>query len=121
MLGAWTLARLRAWRRKLPEEVERERRLDVNRRGRIAPGHVLGVLDSEASAGRGRLVRYEYEVGGVGYEAAQDISAPPGLASRAHGLVGQAASIKYDPKRPTNSIIGYEDWCGVHPAEDSGK
>ena len=120
-LGAWTLARMRAWWRKRPEEVERQRRLEVNRRGRIAPGQILDVLDSETPAGGGCLILYQYEVAGVSYEAAQDVSALPDLASRAHGLPGQTAGIKYDPRRPTNSIIGCEDWCGVPPAEGTRK
>ena len=60
-----------------------------------------------------KLVVYHYEVAGVSYEVAQDVSALPELASNAYDLLGQAASVKYDPKRPTNSMIACEEWSGV--------
>lgn len=111
-LGAWTLARLR-WRRKSPEEIERLRRLDVNRRGRITVGQVVDIVDPDASTGQGRLVVYKYEVAGVTYEVAQNISGLPELAATAQTLPGHTASIKYDPKQPTNSIFACEEWSGV--------
>ena len=40
------------------------------------------------------------------------VSALHGLALR-RVAAGQAASVKYDPQRPTNSIILCEDWSGV--------
>ena len=110
-LGAWTLARLR-WRRKSPEEIEHLRRLDVNRRGRITVGHVVDIVDPDAT-GQGRLVVYRYEVAGVTYEVAQSISGLPELAAAAQTLPGHTASIKYDPKQPTNSIFACEEWSGV--------
>ena len=121
-LAAWTLARLR-WRRKTPEEIERLRRLDVNRRGRITVGHVLDIVDSDASTGRAPLVVYKYEVAGVIYEVAQNIAGLPQLAAAAPTLPGHAASIKYDPKLPTNSILACEDWIGIplsNGTRDSG-
>jgi len=33
-LAAWTIAAVRRWRRKSPDEIERLRRLDIHRRGR---------------------------------------------------------------------------------------
>lgn len=111
-LGAWTLARLR-WRAKSPEEIERLRRLEVNRRGRITVGHVLDIIDSDVSTGQAALVVYKYEVAGVVYEVAQNISALPELAAAAPTLPGHAASIKYDPKLPTNSILACEGWSGI--------
>ena len=111
-LGAWALARLR-WRRKSPEEIERLRRLDVNRRGRITVGHIVDIVDPDASTGQARLVVYKYEVAGVVYEVAQNISALPELAAAAPTLPGHTASIKYDPKLPTNSILACEEWNGV--------
>jgi hypothetical protein len=112
-LAAWLVAHFRARRGKSAEEMERQRRLDVYQRGRIAQGHVVDFLDSGDCDHGGRLLLYRYEVGGVTYEAAQDISALASLAAVAHGLAGQIASVKYDPKRPTNSIIACEEWCGI--------
>ena len=118
-LSAWALARLLRQRRKSPDEIERQRRLGVNRRGRITLGNIVDIVDSEACSAPRRLIVYGYEVAGVSYEVAQDVSTLPGLSSHAHGLVGQPASIKYDPEQPTNSIIACEDWCGVALKEDN--
>ncbi len=60
-----------------------------------------------------RLVVYKYEVAGVTYEAAQDVSGLQGVDSLTPSMVGQTASIKFDPKKPMNSIIVCEDWCGL--------
>lgn len=116
-LGAWLLASLKRWRRKSPEEIERERRLDVNRRGRIAVGHVVDLVEPDGTPAPGHLIVYTYEVAGVTYEAAQDISALPQVAGAAHGLAGQTVSVKYDPRRPTNSIIACEEWSGLKETE----
>ena len=116
-LTACAVIAIQHWRRKSPEELERLRRLDVNRRGRIATAYILDVLDGEAPQSP-RLVLYKYEAAGVTYESAQDISALPEIASMAHGLAGQTVSIKYDPRRPTNSIFACEEWCGA--TADSG-
>lgn len=112
-LGAWTWARLQRWRRKTPAELERLRRLEVNRRGRIAAGHIVDIVGAETGDNPGRLLVYKYEVAGVSYEAAQDVSALPEIATIAPGLAGQTTSVKYDPKRPTNSIIACEEWSGL--------
>lgn len=113
-VAAWALACLR-YRVRTPEEIERGRRLDVNRRGRITSGRVVELLDTESGAA-GCLVVYRYEIAGVVYEVAQDVSALPGLDSTAARLGDQIVSVKYDPKRPTNSIIACEDWSGI-PSE----
>jgi hypothetical protein len=112
-LGAWLLAFLKRWRRKSPEEIERERRLDVNRRGRIAVGHVVDLVESVGTPVPHRLIVYTYEVAAVTYEAAQDISALPQVTAAAHGLACQTASVKYDPRQPANSILACEEWCGI--------
>jgi len=114
-LGAWAWARLQRWRRKTPAELERLRRLEVNRRGRIAAGHIVDIVDSETGSDHTRLVLYKYEVAGVSYEAAQDVSALPEISAVAPGLTGQTASVKYDPQRPTNSIVACEAWSGLGP------
>lgn len=113
-VGAWALACLR-YRARSPEEIERRRRLDVNRRGRITGGRVVELLDAENGAA-GCLVVYRYEIAGVVYEVSQDVSALPGLNSMAARLGDQIVSVKYDPKSPTNSIIACEDWSGI-PSE----
>jgi len=100
------------WRRKDPAELEKLRRLDVNKCGRIRAGRVVDLLDAE-TAGSKSVVVYSYEVAGVTYEAAQDLSALPEIATRARFFSGRTASVKYDPKRPGNSIIACEGWSGL--------
>ncbi|MGH9406589.1 MAG: hypothetical protein ACRD3D_12235 [Terriglobia bacterium] len=106
--GRAVLRRIRNWRRKNPAEIERLRRLAVNRTGRITSGEIVDLLDGPEQ-GR-RIVLYQYEVAGVTYESSQEIT---DFASfPAAGFAGLVASIKYDPHRPTNSIIACEDWNG---------
>ena len=65
----------------------------------------------------GPILLYDYEVAGVTYEAAQDLSALPEIAAAAPFLPGQTTSVKYDPKQPTNSILACETWCGIPDLE----
>jgi hypothetical protein len=113
-LGA-RIARVRflLWRRKDPAELEKLRRLDINKRGRISAGRVVDLVEAEAAGSKSYLVVYSYEVAGVTYEAAQDVSALPEIAAIAHLASGRIASVKFDPKRPGNSIIACEEWSGL--------
>ena len=101
------------WRRKDPAELERLRRLDVNKRGRISAGRIVDLVEVEAAASKPSLVVYSYEVAGVTYQAAQDVTALPEIANIVQFLPGRTASVKYDPKRPANSIIACEEWSGL--------
>jgi len=101
------------WRRKDPAEVERLRRLDINKRGRISAGRIVDLVEAETAGSRSSLVVYSYEVAGVTYEAAQDVTALPEIAAIAKFLPGRTASVKYDPKRPVNSIVACEEWSGL--------
>jgi hypothetical protein len=115
--GVWFWKTLRRWRHKSPDELERLRRLEVNACGRIAMGRVVEVAEPVAGGPTGPVLLYDYEVAGVTYEAAQDLSALPVLAAAAPYLPGQIASVKYDPKQPTNSILACETWCGIPELE----
>jgi hypothetical protein len=130
--------------RKKPEdsdENERERRVYLNRVGRIVEGHILEVVDHAAGEhaskaeekeqpekragllgkrgivvknGAQKLLYYSYSISGVTYETAQDVT---GLEEQAHLkriAVGQSASVKYDPANPSNSILLADDWSGIH-------
>lgn len=114
VLAVWAYRRLLRWRRKDPNELERLRRLDVNRRGRITSAEIVNFFEPEsAAAGTGRscVVVYKYEVAGVSYEVSQDVSALSGI-SLGDMLASPTASVKYDPRTPTNSIIACEEWSG---------
>ncbi len=112
-VGAWAFWRLARWRRKSPAELERLRRLEVNRRGRITGARIVDLIEPELAKPGARLVVYKYELGGVTYEAAQDLSALPDALALARHATEHVASVKYDPKIPTNSIMACEDWCGI--------
>ena len=113
LAGVWVTIRLILWRRKTPAELERLRRLDVNRRGRIATALILDILEPELSEPGPRLLIYKYTLAGVIYEASQDISGLPDIIPLARRVTGRTTNLKYDPKRPSNSIIVCEHWSGL--------
>jgi len=113
LAGVWAWRTVRRWRRKSPEEIERLRRLGVNACGRIILGRIVELAEPVADGPAGPILLYDYEVAGVTYEAAQDLSALPEIAAAAPFLPGQTTSVKYDPKQPTNSILACEAWCGI--------
>lgn len=109
-----------------PEEVERLRRLFLAQQGRITdatlvdlglekhpdpnpiPDHVPGAIIEEAPPA---VLRYQYKVGGVGYESLQDVSL---LADHVrHIRVDLPIQVRYDPKNPGNSIVVAESWTGL--------
>jgi hypothetical protein len=113
LAGVWGWRTMRRWRRKSPDEIERLRRLEVNECGRIGFGRIVELADPVTDGPPGPVILYDYEVAGVTYEAAQDLSALPEIAAAAPYLPGQTTSVKYDPKQPTNSILACETWCGI--------
>jgi hypothetical protein len=117
LAGVWAWKTVRGWRRKSPDELERLRRLGVNACGRIIPGRIVELAEPVAEGPAGPILLYQYEVAGVTYEAAQDVSALPEIAAAAPFLPGQTTSVKYDPKQPTNSILACEGWCGIPDLE----
>jgi hypothetical protein len=93
------------WRRK-PKDKEQRRRLMVNQYGRIGDATITDLQDN--------VLFYSYSVAGVSYTASQDIAAlrdrmPPDLER----LIGRAASLKYSPQNPANSILICETWSGL--------
>lgn len=110
--GAWLWVRSR---RKTPEQIERERRRRIATIGRITDGTVLDTQEvaGSTSAATQKLLLYHYDVGGVSYEAAQDVTHLAEVVDFRHCRVGVAASIKYDPQHPGNSIVVSEGWSGL--------
>ena len=117
-----------------PEEIERQRRTYINQIGRIVEGHVLEFIEVPAEArpaeksslfprkkpaaprhnGTRKLVAYSYQISGVSYETAQDITGMEVRACLERVIAGQPASVKYDPANPSNSILIADDWSGLH-------
>jgi hypothetical protein len=116
LLGVCVWFRISRWRRKTPEELERLRRLEVNHRGRITAGHIVDLIEHDRGERLARFVVYHYEVAGVTYEASQDVTALPDAFTDAHSSTDQPANVKYDPRKPTNSIIVCEEWSGIRAA-----
>ncbi len=100
-------------RRKTPEEVERARCLDLHRRGRLTSGEIIDVVEPQADPRNHRLVVYRYDVAGVRYEVAQDLTRLPQAYELAQRMLGNAIYLKYDTQQPANSIIACEHWSGI--------
>jgi hypothetical protein len=92
-------------RRPTPEEIERLRRLMINRLGKLGDGQILDV--------EGDLIVYSYSVAGVVYTASQDTTnLEQKLPADRMSMVGPV-SVKFDPRNPANSIVLCEEWSGL--------
>ncbi|HEY6307206.1 MAG TPA: DUF3592 domain-containing protein [Candidatus Angelobacter sp.] len=101
-------------RRKTPEQRECERRIRISEIGRITDGAVTDVNEMNASGGSEiQLLVYRYDVGGVSYEASQDVTSLRHRVDLHSCRLGLMTSIKYDPSNPGNSIVIAEDWSGL--------
>ena len=100
-------------RRKTPEQIERERRQRLSSHGRICDGNILDVQEVQSNGAGSQFIVYTYEIGGVAYEASQDITHLRQFVDIHSCKLGLPTSIKYDPKHPGNSIVIAEDWVGL--------
>jgi Protein of unknown function (DUF3592) len=111
-------------RRPTPEEIERERRAELVRSGRIMDGTILDISEFEAPPAPDRpaeihFLLYKYEIGGVAYESSQDVSALRDLVNPAELRLGFPCSVRYDIHRPENSIVVAENWSGLRNTAQS--
>ncbi len=101
-------------RRPSPEEVERRRREELAKNGRITDGVIVDArtLSGEDSVSpTPEVLMYSYRLAGVTYNCAQDVSRLP---ERVVGYrIDQSVQIKYDPRNPGNSILVSESWTGM--------
>jgi hypothetical protein len=75
------------------------------------------------------MVLYAYDVAGVHYECAQDLTHLRPVIDLRQRHLGVSTSVKFDSHHPGNSIVAAETWCGLrttlhsphspHPAPDS--
>jgi hypothetical protein len=97
------------------EDMERQRRTELTRGGRIIDGNVIDVLELEDDQ-TGRqivLLVYSYDVAGVTYEASQDVTHLRQFIDLYSCRLGLPASVKYDPHNPGDSIVISEAWSGL--------
>ena len=109
-LGVWLWIRSR---RKTPEQMERERRQRLHRMGRITDGTVVDAHELRTDQGTMQLLVYQYSVGGVDYEASQDVTLFHHALDLQSFRVGFPASVKFDQQNPGNSIVIAEGWSGL--------
>jgi len=101
--------------KKPEEEIERERRTQLTRGGRIIDGNVIDVLELEDDeTGRQMiLLVYTYDVAGVTYEASQDVTHLRQFIDLYSCRLGLPSSVRYDPHNPGDSIVISETWSGL--------
>ena len=101
--------------KKSTEQLEKERRTDLTRGGRIIDGNVIDVLELEedTSGQQMLLLIYTYDVAGVTYEASQDVTYLRQFIDLYSCRLGLPASVKYDPHNPGDSIVISETWSGL--------
>jgi hypothetical protein len=92
-------------RRLTPAELERRRRIKLHLGGRMTEATVL-----QAEEG---VLHYRYEIAGVAYETSQDVEGLRGLLTLPEEQLIGAATAKYDPQNPANSILVCEHWSGL--------
>jgi hypothetical protein len=109
--GIWQWVRSH---RVTAEQRERLRRERLSRIGRICDGTVLDLQGISANGhAPAKHIIYTYDVGGVAYEASQDITALDQFLPNETFKLGLSASVRYDPQNPGNSIVISESWSGI--------
>jgi hypothetical protein len=100
--------------KKSPQEMERERREWLNKIGRITDGTVIDVQEV-ATDGHlpATMLIFQYDVGGVSYEASQDVTYLRQHLNLHSCRMGLPTSVRYDPQNPANSIVVSEKWMGL--------
>jgi hypothetical protein len=114
-LGAAFAAYLIVGRKKKSSaEIERERRDWLNQIGRITDGMVIDVQEivPNGHAATTMLI-FQYDVGGVSYEASQDVTHLRQWINLHSCRLGLPTSVRYDPHNPGNSIVVSEKWTGL--------
>jgi hypothetical protein len=113
-------------RRPTAEEIERERRAQLVRSGRIIDGTILDVTELEMATpaepdqqAEISFILYKYEIGGVAYECSQEVTALRDFVNPAELRLSFPCSVRYDIHRPENSIVIAENWSGLRTTADS--
>ena len=101
-------------KKKSAADIERERRAWLHQIGRITDGTVIDVQEI-APNGRppATMLIFQYDVGGVSYEASQDVTLLRQWINLHSCRLGLPTSVRYDPQNPGNSIVVSEKWMGL--------
>jgi hypothetical protein len=99
--------------RKMPEQLEKERRLRISAFGRITDGTVIDAQEVTTGDDTRQMLIFHYDVAGVSYEASQDITHLRQYVDIHTCKVGLPSSVKYNPQNPGDSIVIAEDWTGL--------
>jgi hypothetical protein len=109
-LAAWSFFR----KRPTPEEMELARRLQLTLSGRLVDGTLLEVCEVPGDDGRPlTMLIYDYRIGGVDYQCAQDITLMREVVDAEQVRAGFPCSVRYQPGNPQNSIVVAENWSGL--------
>jgi hypothetical protein len=101
-------------KKKTAAEIERERRDWLNQVGRITDGTVIDVQELVPNGhAAATMLIFQYDVGGVSYEASQDVTYLRQLVNLHSCRLGVPTSVRYDPQNPGNSIVVSEKWMGL--------
>jgi hypothetical protein len=101
-------------KKKSPAEMERERREWLNQIGRITDGTVIDVQEVVPQGyPPATMLIFQYDVGGVSYEASQDVTHLRQWINLHSCRLGLPTSVRYDPHNPGNSIVVSEKWIGL--------
>ncbi len=98
---------IHSWKKNRPtaDELERRRRLGVATTGKLSDGTLTEV--------RGECLIFSYDVGGMEYTAAQDVSTLSAILPDDHWKLIGPVTVKYEIRNPANSIIISEHWSGL--------
>jgi len=108
-LGTWLIFR----KRPTAQELELARRIFLTQSGRLVDGTLLEVSQVSGDDGRSlTMLIYDYRIGGVDYQCAQDITDIPDIDAQ-HIRAGFPCSVRYQPGHPQNSIVLAESWTGL--------
>jgi hypothetical protein len=117
----WALMR----KRPTEEELERMRREQLVKSGRIIDGTILDISefdspveDGEAGGAR-QLILYKYEIAGVTYECSQDVTHLKDYVDIHQLRLAFPCSVRYEPRCPSNSIVVAENWSGLRDTANS--
>jgi len=106
-------------KRPTEEELERVRREQLVKAGRIIDGTILDTSEYDVpeedgeGGGARQLIMYKYEIAGVAYECSQDVTHLKDYVDIHDCRLSFPCSVRYEPRRPSNSIVVAEGWSGL--------